>query len=191
MSATPKHYYTLEEYFALEKVGDARYEYWDGDIVCMSGGTKEHAQIGGNIFGELYSQLKGRRCKVFTSEIAINTPAFPPYRYPDISVACGDLAFEKISDIDTLANPTVIFEVLSLSTEVADRGRKLQAYRAIESLQEYVLVSQVRPQITHYVKQDNGEWQSFDISGLAVTLTLNSIGCNLSLQDIYDGIVFN
>ncbi len=191
MSANPKHYYTLEEYFALEKVGDARYEYWDGDIVCMSGGSPEHGQIGGNIHGELHSQLKGGRCRAFTSEIAINTPTFPPYRYPDVSVACGQAVFQKIDGIGTLTNPVVIFEVLSPHTEVADRGRKLQAYRAIETLQEYVLVSQVRPQITHYVKQNNGEWQSFDISGLAVTLILNSISCNLPLQDIYDGIVFN
>ncbi len=191
MSANPKHYYTLEEYFALEKVGDARYEYWDGDIVCMSGGSLEHGRIGGNIFGELYSQLKGRQCTAFTSEIPINTPTFPPYRYPDVSVACGDITFEKVSGIDTLTNPIVIFEVLSPHTEAADRGQKLQAYRAIETLQEYVLVSQVRPHITHYVKQDNTEWNSFDISGLATTLTLNSISCTLLLQDIYDGIVFS
>ena len=190
MSANPKHYYTLEEYFALEKVGHARYEYWDGDIVCMSGGTKEHSRISGNLYFHLRLQLQGRTCEALNSEIPINTPNFPPYRYPDVSVACGE-NFEKISGIDTLTNPVVVFEVLSASTEAADRGRKLQAYRAIETLQEYLLVSQTQPQITHYVKQDNGEWQSFDISGLAVTLILNSIGCNLSLQDIYDGIVFN
>ncbi len=191
MSANPKHYYIMEEYFALEKVGDARYEYWDGDIVCMSGGTKEHGQISDNIFFHLRLQLTNRRCAAFSSAFPIRTPILPPYRYPDVSVACGDITFEKMSSIDTLVNPTVIFEVLSSSTGVADQGQKLQAYRAIETLQEYVLVSQVRPQITHYVKQDNGEWQSFDISGLAVTLTLNSIGCNLPLQDIYDGIVFS
>ncbi|KAF0241402.1 MAG: hypothetical protein FD167_4015, partial [bacterium] len=140
---------------------------------------------------ELHSQLKGRQCTAFNSEIPINTPTFSPYRYPDVSVACGDITFEKVSGIDTLTNPVVIFEVLSSSTEAADRGQKLQAYRAIDTLQEYVLVSQVRPNITHYVKQDNGQWNSFDISGLATTLTLNSISCNLSLQDIYDGIVFS
>ncbi len=191
MSANPKHYYTIEEYFALEKVGDARYEYWDGDIVCMSGGSKEHGRIGGNIYFRLRLQLIGRTCEAFSSAFSIKTPTLPPYRYPDVSVACGDITFEKISGIDTLTNPIVIFEVLSPHTETADRGQKLQAYRAIETLQEYVLVSQTRPHIAHYVKQENTEWHSFDISGLATTLTLNSIDCTLSLQDIYYGIVFN
>lgn len=190
MSANPKHYYTLDEYFALEKVGDARYEYWDGDIVCMSGGTEAHGRIGDNIYFRLRLQLIGRPCEAFSSAFPIRTPTLPPYRYPDVSVACGSI-FEKTSGIDTLTNPTVVIEVLSSHTEAADRGEKLQAYRAIESLQEYVLVSQVRPYITHYVKQDNGEWNSFDVSGLTATLPLNCINCTLSLQDIYDGITFN
>ncbi|KAF0241401.1 MAG: hypothetical protein FD167_4014 [bacterium] len=190
MSANPKHYYTIDEYFALEKVGDARYEYWDGDIVCMSGGTEIHGRIGDNICFRLRLQLTGRTCEAFSSAFSIKTPTLPPYRYPDVSVACGSI-FEKILGMDTLTNPVVIFEVLSSSTEVADRGQKLQAYRAIETLQEYVLVSQIKPNITHYVKQDNGEWNSFEISGLATILTLNSIGCTLLLQDIYNGIVFS
>ncbi|MBI4850941.1 MAG: Uma2 family endonuclease [Acidobacteria bacterium] len=191
MSAHPKHYYTLDEYFALEQVGDARYEYWDGDIVCMSGGSPEHGQIGGNIFGELHSQLKGGRCKAFTSEIAISTPTLPPYRYPDVSVACGGANFQRIRGIGALINPILIAEVLSPHTEAADRGAKFEAYRAIDTLQEYLLVSQDNPHITHYVKQENGEWRNSEIVDLASVITLNSINCRLSLQDIYDGITFS
>lgn len=191
MSASPKHYFTLDEYFALEKVGDARYEYWDGDIVCMSGGSKEHGIIGGNIYGQFYSQLRGKQCKAFTSEIPINTPALPPYRYPDVSVACGEADFGKISGIGTLNNPVVIIEVLSPHTEVADRGQKLQAYRAIETLKEYLLISQTRPHITHYIKQENGDWLSFDIVGITTTFRLESIDCSLTLSDVYEGINFN
>jgi len=190
MSAKPKHYYTLEEYFALEKVGDARYEYWNGDIVCMSGGSPEHGQIASNIHGELHGQLKGGRCRAFTSEIAISTPTLPPYCYPDVSVACGQPAFQRIRGIGALINPVVVVEVLSPHTEVADRGTKFQAYSAIDTLQEYLLVSQDRPFLTHYTRQDNNEWNSSDISDLAATVSLSSINCNLLLQDIYDGIIF-
>ena len=190
MSAKPKHYYTLDEYFALEKVGDARYEYWNGDIVCMSGGSPEHGQIASNIHGELHGQLKGSRCRAFTSEIAISTPTLPPYCYPDVSVACGQPTFQRIRGIGALINPVVIVEVLSPHTEVADRGAKFQAYSAIDTLQEYLLVSQDRPFLTHYTRQDNGEWNSSDVSDLAAIITLSSINCNLPLQDIYDGIVF-
>ncbi len=190
MSANPKHYYTLEEYFALEKVGHARYEYWDGDIVCMDGGTETHGRIGDNICFRLRLQLMERTCEAFSSAVPIRTPTLPPYRYPDVSVACGSV-FEKILDTDALINPVVVFEVLSPSTQAADRGRKLQAYRAIDTLQEYVLVSQTQPQITHYVKQDNGEWVSYDVAGLTATISLNSIDCSLLLSDIYAGITFD
>ncbi|KAF0249512.1 MAG: hypothetical protein FD167_1083 [bacterium] len=191
MLAHPKHYFTLDEYLAVEKVGNARYEYWDSDIVCMGGGSPEHGRIGGNIYFRLRIQLTGKTCEAFTNEFAINTPLLPPYRYPDASVACGRAIFERISGIGVLTNPVVIFEVLSPNTEAADRGQKLLAYRAIETLQEYVLVSQTRPHITHYIKQENGEWSSSDIVEWTATLTLNSIGCSLAFSDIYEGIEFN
>jgi len=191
MSANPKHYYTLEEYFALEKVGHARYEYWDGDIVCMSGGSPEHSRISGNLYFHLRLQLQGRTCEVFTSDTPISTPTLPPYRYPDVSVACSGANFQRIKGIGALINPILIAEVLSQHTEAADRGAKFEAYRAIDTVQEYLLVSQSRPQITHYVKQDNGEWQSFDIADLTATISLNSIGCNLLLSDIYAGLRFD
>ncbi|MBI4749544.1 MAG: Uma2 family endonuclease [Acidobacteria bacterium] len=74
----PKHFYTLNEYFALERVGDARYEYYTGEIFCMSGGSEQHGRIAGNIFAELHSQLKKRQCEAFSAEIPIKTPILPP-----------------------------------------------------------------------------------------------------------------
>ena len=89
-------YYTLEEYFALEGAGHARYEYWDGEIVSMSGGTQQHMRIGGNTYFSLRQQLTGRQCEAFTNETPIKTPSLPPYRYPDVSAACGKAMFERI-----------------------------------------------------------------------------------------------
>src|SRR5437660_12802120 len=100
-------YHTLEEYFAIEGAGHARYEYWDGEIVCMSGGTEQHGVIGGNLYFTLRQQLTGRNCRVFTNEHAIKTPSLPPYRYPDVSVACGKAVFERIESVDALLNPTL------------------------------------------------------------------------------------
>lgn len=190
MSAHPKHLYTLNEYFALERAGDARYEYWNGEIVCMSGGSEQHGQIAGNIHGELHAQLKGRPCRAFTSDIPIKTPTLPPYRYPDASVACGKAEFEKIQGIGVLTNPVLIVEVLSPQTEDSDRKEKFEAYQAIETMREYLLVSQNASQITHYVKQENGEWQPFDTANPAATLNLATIGCTLALQDVYADVVF-
>ncbi|MEJ7713825.1 MAG: Uma2 family endonuclease [Pyrinomonadaceae bacterium] len=91
----PQHFYTLEEYDALERTGDARYEYWNGEIVSMTGGSEQHGRIGGNVYFALRRQISGRECEAFTSDIPVKTPALPPYRYPDASVACGQAIFEK------------------------------------------------------------------------------------------------
>ncbi|MBX7224350.1 MAG: Uma2 family endonuclease [Blastocatellia bacterium] len=190
MSSYPKHYYTLEEYAALEGVGHARYEYWAGDIVCMSGGSEAHGRISGNVHAELHAQLKKRSCTAFNGEIPIKTPTLPPYRYPDTSVACGTPGFEKILGIDVLTNPVLVVEVLSPHTEAADRGEKFEAYKTLESMQEYVLVAQTAPLLTHYVKQENGIWKRFDTADLTATLKLEAIGCTLTLEDIYAGVEF-
>jgi len=95
-SNEPRHFFTQEEYFALEHAGDGRYEYWDGDIVCMTGGSRAHGRIVGNVFYWLSAGLIGGACQAFTGDTAIKTPTVPPYRYPDTSVGCGDLKFENI-----------------------------------------------------------------------------------------------
>ena len=66
-------HYTIDEYFALEHAGDARYEFWDGEIVCMSGGSLPHAIISGNLHLCIGRQLEGGPCRVFTSDLAIKT----------------------------------------------------------------------------------------------------------------------
>lgn len=186
----PKHFYTLNEYFALECVGDARYEYYAGEIFCMSGGSEQHGRIAGNIFAELHSQLKKRRCEAFSAEIPIKTPTLPPYRYPDASVACDEAQFEKIQGIGVLTNPVLIVEVLSPQTEVFDRKEKFEAYKALESVCEYLLVAQNAPHITRFVRQETGEWKRFDVGSLEAVLTLEAIDCQLVLSDVYANVVF-
>ncbi|MFN7930218.1 MAG: Uma2 family endonuclease [Blastocatellia bacterium] len=133
----PRHYYSLEEYFALEKAGEARYEYWDGDIVCMSGGTPKHYVLSSNIHLKIGSQLAGKKCQTFTEGIPIKTPKLPPYRYADMSVVCGESQFENMRGIYVLTNPLLVVEVLSSTTEAADKKEKRIAYQALKSLQEY------------------------------------------------------
>ncbi|MBI4749443.1 MAG: Uma2 family endonuclease [Acidobacteria bacterium] len=190
MSSHPKHFYTLEEYFALERVGNSRYEYWDGDIVCMSGGSEAYGRITGNVHAELHAQLKKSACTPFNTEIPIKTPLLPPYRYPDASVACGTPNFEKIFGIDVLTNPVLVVEVLSPYTEAVDRKEKFEAYKAIETVREYLLIAQNAPLITHYVKQENHEWKRFDTADLTATLTLKAIGGTLAVSDVYAGVEF-
>jgi Uma2 family endonuclease len=186
----PRHFHTLEEYFALEWIGDARYEYWDGEIVCMSGGTRQHATISGNVYLIIGQQLKGKNCRAFTADLPIKTPTLPPYRYPDASVGCGQLIFEKVDRIETLTNPILIVEVLSPGTERRDRQEKRAAYQALPSVMEYLLVAQDAPHVTQYVRQSDG-WARFDYGDLASTVNLSSVQCLLPLSEVYDGVDFD
>lgn len=190
MSAHRKNFFTIEEYFALESVGDARYEYWDGEFVCMSGGSEAHNLICSNVHGELFSQLKGKTCRALTAETPIKTPSLPPYRYPDVSAVCGKPEFETIKGTAALTNPILIVEVLSPNTEQVDRGAKFEAYKTIETMREYLLIAQHEPHITHYIKQDNGEWQRSDTADLTASIMLETIGCTLAVSDVYIDVEF-
>lgn len=185
-----RHYYTLNEYFALEKAGDARYEYWDGEIVCMSGGSLEHNIISRNVMGNLFRLLSGSACQPFGPDMAIRTPALPPYRYPDVSVVCGKPIIEDIDGIAVMTNPILVVEVLSPGTVNHDRNEKRIAYQALPSLEEYLLIAQDAPQITHYLKE-NDRWSRRDYGDLSAILELRSLSCRLSFKDVYDGVEFN
>jgi Uma2 family endonuclease len=184
-----QHLYTLEEYFALEKTGDARYEYWDGEIVCMSGGSRQHLLIGYNIQSTLVKRLDGSKCRAFSGELPIKTPQIPPYRYPDVSVLCGEPVFENINGIDVATNPTILVEVLSPATERADRKEKRLAYQALPSVREYLLVAQDELHIVCFTRQGNF-WPRQDFANINDVVVLSSINCQLTLAEIYEGIVF-
>lgn len=186
------HYYSLDEYFALEEASDARFEYWDGDILCMSGGSKEHGIISANVLFALALGVRGGRCRAFTADTAIWTPTLPPYRYPDASVACGELKFKRVRNLDALVSPVLIVEVLSPSTSSHDFEEKFAAYQAIETFREYLLVAQDAPRVAHYARKADGLlWGRRDLTGLDDSLALESIGCDLKMRDIYEGLTFS
>jgi Uma2 family endonuclease len=187
MSSERKTRLTPAEYLALERKAEVRSEYLDGDMVAMSGGSREHNLIVGNIVGELRTHLKGRTCEVYPSDMRVNVSATGLYTYPDVTVVCGEPELQD-ERRDTLLNPTVIFEVLSESTESYDRGSKFAHYRKIPSLVEYVLVSQRQYRIEQYVRQSDGPWLRSEVCGLKSKLELPSIQCSIELAEIYERI---
>ena len=186
----PHHHYTLEEYFALERVGEARYEYWDGDILCMSGGSLQHYLICEHLRTKLAEVLRGRECQPFSGGVPIKTPTLLPYRYPDASVVCGKINVEKINGIDVLTNPILVVEVLSPGTEQLDKEEKRIAYQKIASLKEYLIMSQDAPHITQYRRQGR-RWVRQDFGDLKAALELTSINSQVLISDIYEGITFD
>lgn len=109
------------------------------------------------------------------------------YTYPDLVALCDEAKFAD-EEFDILLNPAVIIEVLSKSTEGYDRGEKFAHYRRIDSLAEYVLVSQEQRRIEHYVRQPDHQWLLSEVSEPHQSIELAAIGCALLMSDVYDKV---
>jgi Uma2 family endonuclease len=179
--------YSPEEYLALERSSAYKSEFHDGQIHAMTGASREHNLIAVNIAGELRTQLKNRPCEAYLADMRVKAAEARSYHYPDIAVVCGTPQFED-SHLDTLLNPTVLIEVLSSSTEAYDRGGKFAHYRKIESVREYLVVSQDQPRIERYARQQGG-WILTEAEGLEGVVTLEAIGCSLALREVYDKVL--
>ena len=186
-------YLTPEEYIALERkaIPDAdtvRSEYVNGEIIAMSGASFAHNLITMNISVSLHAHLGSNECIVLANEMRVSSPLTSSYFYPDVVAVWGEPRFED-EVFDILLNPTVIIEVLSPSTEAYDRGDKFAHYRQLHSLQEYILVSQDKVRVEHYVRQTE-QWVLTDFQRLEQHLPLTSIQCELPLQEIYENVPF-
>src|SRR6185295_7731370 len=190
MSRQVKTYITPEEYLAAERAAEYKNEYVNGEIFAMTGASRKHNLIAGNIAGELRQQLKGKPCEVYPGEMRVKAAAARSYVYPDVVVVCEDPQFED-AYLDTLLNPTLVVEVLSKSTESYNRLAKAAYYRTIESLVEYLLIAQEEYRVEQYVKQTGGHWLLSDVVSLESTVDLQAIGCSLALRDIYDRVVID
>jgi Uma2 family endonuclease len=190
MTALPDRKYTLDEYIQLLKTSDERYEYFDGDVVSMSGGKIAHSTIASNVLHHLRTGTGGGRCQVFGGDLALKVPLAWPFRFPDVSVVCGEPVIEDFKGIDLLINPLLIVEVLSSSSAAYDLGEKFTAYQSIESFQEYLLISQTRSLVIAHLRQANGLWLRRDIEGLDHNVRLESLNLTLNLSDIYERVSF-
>jgi Uma2 family endonuclease len=185
MSRQLKTYVSPEDYLARERKAKFKSEYFDGEIVAFAGTSREHNLIVWNFAGELRTQLKGKQCEAYSADMRVK--AARGYVYPDVVAVCGPPAFAD-DLFDVLVNPTLLVEVLSESTEFYDRNIKSNYYRAIESLSEYLFVSQTEYHVEQYTRQPDGKWVIADIRSLDDNIGLISIGCKLSLREIYDRV---
>ena len=176
-------YLTPEEYIAAERRATLKSEYLSGEIIARSGASDTHNLITMNTSNALYNQLADRGCRIYASDMRVGISAGVSYFYPDIAVTCDKPRFED-DVFDTLINPQVIIEVLSDSTAGYDRGEKFIRYRQLESLQEYILISQDQVLVEHYLRQGE-RWVFSEFSALEDVLPLTSIEAELSLNQIY------
>ncbi len=189
MSALPKIRWTEAEYLAFERASQDKHEFIDGEVLAMSGASKEHNIITGNVYSTLRAKLRGRGCSVYFSDVRVRVSRRRDYVYPDVTVTCGTESFAD-DQKDTLLNPTVIIEVLSPSTERYDRGDKFERYRTIESFQEYILIAQDRILIEQHIRQPDDRWITTYVQQPDGVIELPSIGCQLSVAEVYEQITF-
>ncbi|MGI9035514.1 MAG: Uma2 family endonuclease [Pyrinomonadaceae bacterium] len=189
MSALPeKKKYTPAEYLALEEKAEYKSEYWNGEIVAMSGAKIDHQQIVTNITVLLANKLKGRY-RIFPSEMKVWVRKRNKFFYPDITLICDKPNFYK-NRRDTIDNPKLIVEVLSKSTAGFDRAEKFLSYQSLDSLEEYVLVSQGTALVEQYIKREDGNWIYKATIGLESSVTFPSVETELKLSEIYDLVEF-
>ena len=188
-STTVQAHLTPEQYLALERKAITKSEYLNGHIYAMAGASREHNLITVNISSGLHVQLEDQPCEAYVNDMRLKISPTGLYTYPDVVVVCDEPHFED-TDLDTLLNPIVLVEVLSPSTEAYDRGEKFAHYRQLESLQEYILVAQNRVRVEHYLRQ-GVQWLLTGLSDPDDVLHLTSIGCNLSLREIYAKVKFS
>jgi len=188
MASEPLHRVSVEEYLALERQSEAKYEYLNGEIFAMAGASRAHNRIVLNLGIALDGQLKSRGCEIFVSEMRVAVPSANLITYPDVVVSCGNPQFAD-EGADTLLNPTLIVEVLSPSTESYDRGTKFGYYRTLPFFVEYLLLAQDRVCAERFVKQQSGDWLLTAVNRFEDVLDLHSIGCTLAMRDAYDRVI--
>jgi Uma2 family endonuclease len=191
LSIEPTRRYTVAEYVAIDEASEIKYEFRDGEIIAMSGALFEHVQISSNLNRHLGNRLAGTLCQALNSDLRVRALRNRRYCYPDVTVVCGPPAFDPPDRRVTVVNPRVVFEVLSESTEASDRGEKFTRYRQAESLLEYVLVAQDRPQVEPFYLGTDGVWSIGQvIDGLDGVVHLRSLGIDLPLAEIYERVTF-
>lgn len=190
MASQPNIWISPDDYLEMELRSEFRNEYFDGVIYAMAGTSANHIRIVMNLGGELRNQLRGGPCEAFATELRVKRKDRRLYAYPDLVIACNELDLEKYKGLETLANPVVIFEVLSPSTERYDRRLKFDRYQAIDSLQEYVLVAQDSVYVERFRRATNGEWMYTSVNTLDGSLNLISVPASLKMSDIYERVVF-
>lgn len=174
---------TAAEYLAMERAAPTKHERWEGEVFAMAGASLVHNLMVGNLTRILGNLLLEGPCLVLPSDMKVHVPATDGYVYPDVSVVCGEPVLVG-SEGDIVANPRVVVEVLSDSTERFDRGDKFAGYRTLPSLMDYLLVAQSRVRVEHYERQADGRWLLREL-GAGERMQLRGLEGVIEVDEIY------
>ncbi|MEP6925129.1 MAG: Uma2 family endonuclease [Pyrinomonadaceae bacterium] len=191
---------TVEEYLRFEERSKFKHEYMDGEVFRVHAQSPRDFQLAGNrvshvfivsnicFFLRLALRDKKKDCQVGTTEMRVLLRD-EHYAYPDVFAVCGELSLVQ-GVFDTLTNPSVLFEVLSKSTELRHRGDKAHDYRNMSSVTDYILVSQNKMRVEQQTRQADGSWKIIVFEKSEEKVLLESLECEIRVADIYENIKF-
>ena len=182
--------YTVDEYLQIERRMGERYEFYNGKIRLMAGGTINHNRIARNIIQHLCNILDEQKgFEAFGSDQKVYLPNYHYYLYPDaLVVTDGPVMAEE--QADALINPLLIIEVLSPRTEKYDRNEKFTEYRSLPTFREYVLIRQDMPNVLSFFREEPDLWRESQVQGLDQEVWFKSIDVRLALDLIYRKVEF-
>jgi Uma2 family endonuclease len=184
MVVAKHHDFSFELYLQVEEDSGVKHEFLEGAVWAMSGGSPEHAAIAANVIALLSSQLRGRPCRVFSSDLRVQVLATGLTTYPDVTVICGRVELHpEDRKQQTATNPKLLVEVLSPTTEAYDRGEKLAHYKRIESVEEIILVAQDERRLERW-RREADRW-TLDVFHADESAELRSVGCAVPLPEVY------
>jgi len=173
---------SVEDYLILNRNSkDMRYEYLDGDVRMLAGGSPDHSIIIANLTAAIKGPLKGNPCRVYNSDVQLKLSE-KRYVFPDITISCDE---RDRNQKETIHYPLVVVEVLSPTTEATDRGKKAAYYRACPTIQEYVMVDSEEVFVEVH-RREEGRW-TINIFEPGDTITLESLSIHFPIEDAYEG----
>ncbi len=183
------NFYSVEEYFQMEAISSSKNEYYEGRLVVMQGASLNHNTIVANIITTFGRKIKNKECRIYPSDLRLKIPSKAVYCYPDSMIICGDPEFTE-DEFDTLKNPTIIFEVISKTSEANDR-KKFFYYMQIPSVQSIIMISSFEAICIEVLnRQENGGWQLQNYRSLNDCFTLLTCSLEFSLAEIYENVKF-
>lgn len=180
---------SADHYLAWESQQPYKYELIDNRIYPMTGASLSHNYISTRLSVALDSRLSEKGCAVYTSDMRVQVEEEGTYTYPDLVVLCGAPRLRPYAEQDTLQNPTLLFEILSPSTELIDRYQKREQYLHIPSLLGYFLVAQDKPLIEAHTRSFD-DWHYREYAGLDASLHIPTPDCEIPLSEIYRRVRF-
>ena len=182
----PSRHYLVEDYLCLEQASETKHEFYQGEIFAMVGASRNHNRIAGNVFAALRAALKGTDCEAFTSDMRLRTPS-GLYTYPDAMVICGPMVLSD-DRLETATNPCVLVEVLSESTRSYDQNEKMNLYRLIPTLRDYVLIEQAFVNVDHWRREPSDQWTLTRHQSKDEVLQLSAVPFGLTVSEIYERV---